>query len=224
MTHFTVNQKQDKQFRLWLILSLVTFVLSNYPAPDAIPITGYNGYYVLVELILSPAVRYTVLLINTIMWLWMLYQLQKNSTSISNTLSNLWIAMGALYVLRTVFMHISYIHSFSNSFGLNIIIQALNFIYCIIQIWIGCILTFRHSGRIRQLGIAFLLCSIALTPIVLLIMFFTDQLQDYLLVLLRWLQMLFNAYLLICMRRVFKVEVSYTSPITATSETDGQNI
>ncbi|MFC2692330.1 MAG: hypothetical protein ACFN23_02970, partial [Capnocytophaga gingivalis] len=30
------------------------------------------------ELILSPAVRYTVLLINTIMWLWMLYQLQKN--------------------------------------------------------------------------------------------------------------------------------------------------
>ena len=77
MTHFTVNQKQDKQFRLWLILSLVTFVLSNYPAPDAIPITGYNGYYVLVELILSPAVRYTVLLINTIMWLWMLYQLQK---------------------------------------------------------------------------------------------------------------------------------------------------
>ena len=172
MTHFTVNQKQDKRFRLWLILSLVTFVLSNYPAPDAIPITGYNGYYVLVELILSPAVRYTVLLINTIMWLWMLYQLQKNSTSISNTLSNLWLTMGALYVLRTVFMHISYIHSFSNSFGLNIIIQALNFIYCIIQIWIGCILTFRHSGRIRQLGIAFLLCSIALTPIVLLIMFF----------------------------------------------------
>ena len=224
MTHFIVDQKQDKQFHLWLILSLVTFVLSNYPAPDAIPITGYNGYYVLVELILSPAVRYTVLLINTIMWLWMLYQLQKNSMSISNTLSNLWFAMGALYVLRTVFMHISYIHNFSNSFELNTIIQALSFIHYIIQIWIGCILTFRHSGSIRQLGIAFLLCSIALTPIVLLITFLTDQLQDDLLVLLRWLQMLFNAYLLICIRRVFKVEEGYVAQITATNETDDQNI
>lgn len=224
MTHFIVDQKQDKQFHLWLILSLVTFVLSNYPAPDAIPITGYNGYYVLVELILSPAVRYTVLLINTIMWLWMLYQLQKNSMSISNTLSNLWFAMGALYVLRTVFMHISYIHNFSNSFELNTIIQALSFIHYIIQIWIGRILTFRHSGSIRQLGIAFLLCSIALTPIVLLITFLTDQLQDDLLVLLRWLQMLFNAYLLICMRRVFKVEEGYVAQITATNETDDQNI
>ena len=220
MTHFSVDQKQNKQFHLWLIIIFVAFVLNNYPFPRSTPITGYNGYYVLMDLFSSSVIQHVALLVFAIAWLWMLYQLQKHSKAISHTLSNLWLTMGGIYVLRILSTQITNIIPYSFSYQLRLIIPLFGFSYIALQIWIGCILTIRHSGRLRQLGIALLICSFVFDLLFSFIaILFLNKIRDPLLPIdiLRWLQVLLNAYILICMRRVFMIEENKDNIIAETA-------
>jgi len=203
MNAFQVSQTENEKYQYWLYAAIVCTLLTAINTPTTVPISGYNGFYALWELVSAKPIKQFAIIATIILTVWMLYKLQMHSMPADRKLGRLWLAYNALFVMRNIFPRLIGHMGHESSLSLIMLSNLISLIAIVIELWVGLHLMLKYKGRLKQLGVALLLVALGSAPLFLLFFALSESGLPHLYLLAQVVNMAFVVYSLVCMRRVF---------------------